>query len=59
LTTSGEIAERQIQMTEIVIINIHKNTSVIHRLKDERLGNPAAVSDFQRGFTAKAHHAII
>ena len=31
--TSGEIAERQIQMTEIVLLNSHENISVIHHLK--------------------------
>jgi hypothetical protein len=32
-TTSGEIAEREIQMIEIVIFSIHENTSVIHQKK--------------------------
>jgi hypothetical protein len=31
--TSGEVAERQIQTTEVVILNIYENTSVIHHLK--------------------------
>jgi hypothetical protein len=32
-TTSGEIAEREIQNRKIVILNIPENTSVIHHLK--------------------------
>jgi hypothetical protein len=30
---SGEIAERDIQNTEIVILNIHEHTSVLDHLK--------------------------
>ena len=54
LTTSSEIAERQIQTTEISTFKIHENISVIHQNKAELLVNSAAVSNFKK---AKADHA--
>ena len=40
-------------MTEIVIINVHEDTSVIHQNKAYLLVNPAAVSDFKKALRRK------
>jgi hypothetical protein len=53
--TSGEIAEHEIQNTKIVILNIHENTS----FKSFTFFKSNSVVRFQKGFTAKAYHAII
>ena len=45
------------QFTEILIINIDKDTTIIHGTLDKLL-NATAVR-FQKNFTEKANHAII
>jgi hypothetical protein len=47
------------QITEILIINVDENISVIHGIKDILLLNATAVSDLFLNVTEKAHHAII
>ena len=53
LTTSSEMATRQIQTTGISIFNIHENTSEIHQNKAYIFVNPAAVSDFKKALRQK------
>ena len=53
LTTSSEMAARQIQTTEISIFNIHEHIYVIHQNKALLLVNPAAVSDFKKALRRK------
>ena len=60
--TSGEIAERDIQTTELYIFNFHKITSVLHENKYMKMNFvliPPLCQIKKKGFTAKAHHAII
>ena len=54
--TSGESADPR-QFTEILIINVDENTTVMHGIKDILLLNATAVSDFKK--LQKAHHGII
>ena len=41
------------QFTEILIINVDENTSVIHGIKDILLLNASAVSDFKKALWKK------
>jgi hypothetical protein len=53
------MAERQIQIKLLYLFNFHEITHAIHQIKATLVVNSANVSRFQKGFTAKANHAII
>ena len=53
MATSGEMAERQIQIKLLKIFNFHTITSAIHQIKAELLVNPASVSDFKKALRRK------
>ena len=55
LATSGEMAERQIQIKLLEIFNFHTITSAIHQIKAERVVNPATMSDFKKAERASGH----